>query len=125
MAPASEEELAGFVREAAERRPAAALRGQRHQAPPRAGGAPSKARRLSLRRLTRVTAYDPADMVVSVQAGTRLADLQRTLAEHRQWLPIDPPYANATIGGILATASAGPRRLATAPSRTCCWGCGW
>ena len=66
---------------------------------------------ISLRRLNRITAYAPGDLVVSVQAGARLAELQRTLAEHHQWLPVDPPYAAATIGGILATASAGPRRL--------------
>jgi glycolate oxidase FAD binding subunit len=66
---------------------------------------------VSLRQLARVTAYEPGDMVVSVQPGVRLAELQKTLAPRGQWLPIDPPYADATIGGILATASSGPRRL--------------
>ena len=64
-----------------------------------------------LRKLDRITAYEPGDLVVTVQAGARLADLQATLAEQGQWLPIDPPYGEATIGGILATNSAGPRRL--------------
>jgi glycolate oxidase FAD binding subunit len=109
MAPASEEELSGFLREAAERKQPLHCEGsgtKRHHGP----AASDKARRLSMRRLTRITAYEPAEMVVSVLAGTRLADLQRTLAENRQWLAIDPPYANATIGGVLATGSAGPRR---------------
>jgi glycolate oxidase FAD binding subunit len=109
LAPASEDELAALVRESAERKQPLHCEGsgtKRHHGP----AASDRARRLSMRRLTRVTAYDPADMVVSVLAGTRLADLQRTLAEQRQWLPIDPPYANATVGGVLATASSGPRR---------------
>jgi glycolate oxidase FAD binding subunit len=109
VAPATEEELAAFVRECAERKQPLHCEGsgtKRHHGPAAAEGA----RRLSMRRLSRVTAHDPADMVVSVLAGTRLVDLQRALAEHKQWLPLDPPYANATIGGVMATASAGPRR---------------
>jgi glycolate oxidase FAD binding subunit len=110
VAPASEDELCAFVRECDELRQPMVCEGngtKRHHGP----AAPERARRLSMRRLSQVTAYDPADMVVSVRAGTRLVDLQRTLAEHRQWLPIDPPYANATVGGVLSTGSAGPRRL--------------
>ena len=109
VAPASEEELSGFVRDCAERQQPLHCEGsgsKRHHGPAAAEGA----RRLSMRRLSRVTAYEPAEMVVSALAGTRLVDLQRTLAEHRQWLPLDPPYANATVGGVLATASSGPRR---------------
>ena len=109
LSPASEGELADAVKEAGERACALFCEGsgsKRHHGP----AVSDKARRLSLRRLDRVTGYDPADLIVSCQAGTRLGDLQRTLAEHRQWLPIDPPYPGATIGGILATASAGPRR---------------
>jgi glycolate oxidase FAD binding subunit len=63
-----------------------------------------------LRKLSKITAYEPGDLVVTVQAGVRLVDLQAELAKRNQWLPIDPPYAEATIGGILATNSSGPRR---------------
>jgi glycolate oxidase FAD binding subunit len=61
-----------------------------------------------------VLAYDAADATVAVQAGIPLADLQRTLAEHGQWLAIDPPHVEegATVGGILASGDAGPRRVA-------------
>ena len=64
--------------------------------------------------MTDVLAYDAADATVAVQAGARLADLQRTLAEHDQWLAIDPPLVDrgATVGGILASGDAGPRRVA-------------
>ena len=57
--------------------------------------------------------HHPGDLTASVQAGMRLADLQRVLAGAGQWLAIDPPTESlgATIGGLLATGEAGPRRL--------------
>jgi len=63
-----------------------------------------------LRKLSKITEYEPGDLVVTVQAGTKLTELQAELAKRGQWLPLDPPYAEATIGGILATNSSGPRR---------------
>jgi glycolate oxidase FAD binding subunit len=108
--PASEAELASLIRLAAEEGRALFTEGsgtKRHHGPAAADGAA----RVSLRGLSRLTAHEPADLILSVQAGARLADVQRALAAHGQWLPVDPPYAAATIGGILATASAGPRRL--------------
>jgi glycolate oxidase FAD binding subunit len=40
-----------------------------------------------------------------------LRDVNQALARHRQWLPLDPPFADqATIGGILATNDSGPLR---------------
>ena len=65
---------------------------------------------VSLRKLSKITAYEPGDLVVTVQAGAKLTELQAELAKRNQWLPIDPPYAEATIGGILATNSSGARR---------------
>jgi len=63
-------------------------------------------------RLAGVTDYTPADYVVAVRAGTRLRDLQQTLAANGQWLPLDPPgAAEATIGGLVAANRNGPRRL--------------
>ncbi len=72
---------------------------------------------VSTRKLDRITSYEPGDLVVSVQAGARLSDLQRSLAEHQQWLPLDPPFADATVGGILASGSSGPRRLGYGTAR--------
>jgi glycolate oxidase FAD binding subunit len=67
---------------------------------------------LSTRNLGGVIAYEPTDLVLSVGAGARLADVQAVLAEHGQALPIDPPDGGeATIGGLIATAIAGPRRF--------------
>lgn len=72
---------------------------------------PDEAEAVSLKNMNAITSYEPGDLVVTVQAGARLEDLQARLAEHRQWLPIDPPYVDATVGGILATNSTGPRRF--------------
>lgn len=67
--------------------------------------------RLETRRLNRLLAYEPADLTISVETGMRYSELSRILAENNQFLPLDPPYADAaTIGGILATNTSGPRR---------------
>jgi glycolate oxidase FAD binding subunit len=77
------------------------------------GGVPTRADLvIETTRLAGLTDYEPADYVVAVRAGTRLADLQAALGEHGQWLPLDPPGAHAaTIGGIIAANRNGPRRL--------------
>ena len=73
---------------------------------------------LSTARLREVIDYEPTDLVLSVGAGARLGDVQTVLAEHGQELPIDPPRGDeATIGGLIATGLAGPRRLAAGTLR--------
>ncbi len=68
--------------------------------------------RLSTLALDSIIEHSPADLIVRVETGVRLADVQRTLGEHGQWLPWDPPAgAAATIGGLLAAARSGPLRL--------------
>lgn len=67
---------------------------------------------VSMAGLDRVLDHRPADMTVHVQGGVRLDDLQEALAAKGQWLPYDPARSSATIGGLLATGDAGPRRLA-------------
>jgi glycolate oxidase FAD binding subunit len=68
---------------------------------------------LSTLRLNRIVDYDVANLSLSVEAGMTLADVQKKLAGGGKgnFLPLDPPYtANATIGGIIAANSSGPRR---------------
>lgn len=61
--------------------------------------------------LSRIVEYQPADMVMVVEAGVTLSALQEAAREHRQRLALDPPWPSlATIGGIVATSSFGPRR---------------
>jgi glycolate oxidase FAD binding subunit len=65
---------------------------------------------LSTRRLDRVLEHAAGDLVVSVQAGTRLGALQDRLAAEGQRLALDPP-GGATVGGLIATNVTGPLRF--------------
>jgi glycolate oxidase FAD binding subunit len=49
-------------------------------------------------------------MTATVHAGLTLAQLNRELARHGQWLPIDSAFDAATVGGIVATNDSGPVR---------------
>ena len=67
---------------------------------------------LATTHLNSVVEYEPADLTVTVEAGIRLRDLQTELSKHRQYLALDPPYADrCTIGGIVATNASGSLRL--------------
>ena len=67
---------------------------------------------LSTSRLNRVLEHAWADMTVIVEAGCLVADLQKTLAQHRQQLALDPLWPErATIGGILSTNDSGSLRV--------------
>ena len=66
---------------------------------------------VATRRLARVVEHEPADLTATVEAGLTMAPLQAALGARGQWLPLDPPEpARATLGGVLATNAAGPRR---------------
>jgi glycolate oxidase FAD binding subunit len=61
--------------------------------------------------LDQVLEHAAGDLVVRVQAGVPLADLQDALAPAGQWLALDPPEPRATVGGVVAANASGPRRL--------------
>jgi glycolate oxidase FAD binding subunit len=65
---------------------------------------------VSTARMDEVVEYVPGDQVVRVQAGIKLEDLQEQLSGSNQMLAIDPPERGATIGGIVAANSSGPKR---------------
>ena len=66
---------------------------------------------ISTSALNRVRQYEPHDLTLSVEAGISYCEVKRLLAEHHQMLPLDPPFSDsATIGGVVATNSSGPRR---------------
>jgi len=68
---------------------------------------------LSMNHMNRLLDHPVDDLTVTVEPGMTLAELNRHLAEKRQWLPIDAPEPHkATIGGIVATNAYGPRRYA-------------
>jgi glycolate oxidase FAD binding subunit len=66
---------------------------------------------MSTTRLNAVVAHRHGDLTATIQTGATLGDVNRALAQHGQWIPLDPPSAErATIGGLVATNDSGPRR---------------
>ncbi len=63
-----------------------------------------------------IVAYEPKELVLTVRAGTPLAEVEQALAAERQMLPFEPPHfgaessRGATIGGTVAAGLSGPRR---------------
>jgi glycolate oxidase FAD binding subunit len=108
-APASTEEAAALMRAAA----AAGL-----AVVPRGGGTgfgwgapPSRCDLVvDLSAMNRVIEHEAGDLVVRVQAGLTIGELASALAEAGQELALDVP-AEATVGGVVATGTTGPRRL--------------
>ncbi len=64
-----------------------------------------------------IVRHDPADMTVTVLAGTTCRELADVLGEHGQEVPLDPADDRATIGGVLACGLSGTRRLRLGPVR--------
>ena len=109
--PATADELARVLHEAASQRLAVVPRGGG-----KASGMGNQLDRcdviLQTTRLDRVLEHSQADMVVSVEAGITLEELQAKLGKAGQFLPLDPFNSPGhTIGGLLATGWTGPLRL--------------
>jgi glycolate oxidase FAD binding subunit len=67
---------------------------------------------LSTARLRHVLEYEPAELVITVEAGITLAGLAGVLAPAGQFLPVSvPDPGRAMVGGLIATNAAGPERL--------------
>jgi glycolate oxidase FAD binding subunit len=108
-APASTQEAAALLRAAAGLHLSVVPRGSGR----RIGWAP-RPRACDLivetSRLDQVIEHAAGDLVVTVQPGVPLDELQGKLAAEGQRLALDPP-GGGTIGGILATGVAGPLRF--------------
>lgn len=78
-----------------------------------------KARPLTLAGCTGIVDYQPTELVVTVKSGTRIVDLNATLAEQGQHLAFEPPCFGtaATVGGMVAAGLAGPARPYTGALR--------
>ncbi|MBM4269519.1 MAG: FAD-binding oxidoreductase [Deltaproteobacteria bacterium] len=115
--PATIEEVAAAIRDAAERDLAVVPRGLGGHLD--VGGPPRRADMLlSMRSVSRIVDHQAADMTVRVEAGCPLSRLASTLAGAGQWLPLDPPGSEATtVGGLLATNLAGPLRASQGTAR--------
>ncbi|WP_309604102.1 glycolate oxidase subunit GlcE [Phenylobacterium sp.] len=80
---------------------------------------------LSTQALNRVIDYAPEELVLTAQAGVRLADLEALVAAQGQMLPFEPPHltrllgsrGRPTLGGVLAANLSGPRRIRAGAAR--------
>ena len=66
-----------------------------------------------------VVSYEPSELVVTVRAGTPLAELEALLAGQGQCLPFEPPHfgPDATVGGMVASGLNGPARASSGAVR--------
>jgi len=110
IAPASTEELCDALKACNERN-AIMETGGAFSKPAMGGPIPPEAVRVTTSSMTRLLAYEPADLTISVEAGLPWRELSRILDENNQFVPVDPAYgAMATVGGVVASDSSGPRR---------------
>lgn len=89
-------------------------------------GAPREARIVSMAAMAGVVDYDPAELVLTVRAGTPLAEVEALVAGEQQMLAFEPfdhgplfgaPAGAATIGGVVAAGVAGSRRVTAGGAR--------
>ena len=75
-------------------------------------GEPVSGQPLDTRAFSGIVAHEPSELVITVRAGTPLAEVEAALAEKGQHLPFDPPHfgVESTIGGAVAAGLAGPAR---------------
>jgi glycolate oxidase FAD binding subunit len=117
VAPGSVESLAATVQMASEMGFAVIPRGGGTRMD--FGHPPSRADIVvSLERLNRIVAHEPADQTATVEAGITMAGLQAGLGKRGQFLPLDPPHGDAgTLGGVLATNASGVLRTSFGTAR--------
>jgi len=85
-------------------------------------GETPRGERLGTAALTGITSYEPSELVVTVRAGTPLAELEAALAEKGQCLPFEPPHFGekgdaGTVGGMVAAGLSGPARASVGAVR--------
>src|ERR1017187_2422468 len=110
LRPASERDLCDALVAASQARSVIALGGafSKHR---RSGATAAPGVVVSMSCMRRVLQYEPRDLTISVEAGLPFAELSALLAERRQMVPLDPPYFDrATVGGVVASNTVGPRR---------------
>lgn len=115
LAPRDAQDLCQIIAEAAATGRKLELRG----GGTRSGfGAPREVDVVSLAGLSGVVDYDPAELVLTVRAGTPLAEVEALVAAEGQMLAFEPwGEPGATIGGTVAAGVAGSRRVTAGSAR--------
>ncbi len=107
--PGSIEEISGIMKLAAREGLAVSPRGGGTKT--HLGDAPRQLDLIvSTTRMNEIMEHTPGDQIFRAEAGVRLEDLQERISESDQMLALDPPESGATLGGIIAANSSGPRR---------------
>ena len=122
LTPASDAEAAAIVR-AAQGRGALDIVGGGSRTG--LGRPPEGARRLSTEKLAGLVFHEPAEMTLRARAGTPMRDIEASLDQHNQMLPFEPmdprpllgTTGEPTMGGLVATALSGPRRVSAGSMR--------
>ncbi|MBV7338894.1 FAD-binding protein [Chloroflexi bacterium TSY] len=67
---------------------------------------------LDMSGLSGILEYDPGEYTFTALAGTSISAVEEALAEHGQYLPFEPPFAEkgATLGGTVAAGLSGSAR---------------
>jgi glycolate oxidase FAD binding subunit len=110
--PGTTEELSGVLALANERGLGVVPRGAGTKLS--LGGVPERLDLIvSLSRMNEVVEHVPGDQIIRVQAGLTLSELLDRIKDSDQLLALDPPERDlgATMGGLVAANSSGPRRL--------------
>jgi glycolate oxidase FAD binding subunit len=108
--PTTKEELAGCLRSASGKNRRIQLGGA-FSKDAYGGPLPGDAQTVSASGLRRVLQYEPRDLTISVEAGLPWRELDALLGQNGQMIPLDPPgAATGTVGGVVASNLAGPRR---------------
>ncbi|QCG97950.1 glycolate oxidase subunit GlcE [Azospirillum sp. TSA2s] len=71
---------------------------------------------LDLSGLSGVIAYEPEELVLTALAGTPMDTIRVLLADRGQHLAFEPPEGG-TLGGLVASGLAGPRRISAGSAR--------
>jgi glycolate oxidase FAD binding subunit len=117
VTPRNPEELAEVLRRAASHLRTIALAGNSSKRL-MAGPVAAADECVSMAAMNGILAYEPRDLTVSVEAGMPWRELTCLLAADRLMAPLDPPFAgSATVGGVVASNSSGPRRRLYGASR--------
>jgi len=82
-------------------------------------GEPAVGEVLDTTGLSGIRSYEPSELVVTVGAGTTLAELEAVLADKGQCLPFEPPRfgAGGTVGGMVGAGLSGPARASAGSVR--------
>ena len=75
-------------------------------------GGPLEGEVVSMQAFSGILEYEPTELVITAKAGTLLSDIEAAVTSQRQMLAFEPPRfgKNSTLGGVVASGLAGPRR---------------